>query len=120
MTDVQFGRVAPTIPVCDIVISLSFYTNILGFKKVFENGDPIGFVILKKDDAEIHLTLKRDHAPTDRNVLHMIVSDANALYDHLNRAGVRIVKGLRDQEYGLRDFIFADPDGNRLDVGQTM
>jgi hypothetical protein len=30
------------------------------------------------------------------------------------------IKGLRDQPYGLRDFIIADPDGNRIDVGQPI
>jgi hypothetical protein len=33
---------------------------------------------------------------------------------------VRIVKGLRDADYGLRGFVFADPDGNRIDVGQKL
>jgi hypothetical protein len=31
-----------------------------------------------------------------------------------------IVKGLRDAPYGLRDFVFADPDGNRIDVGERL
>ncbi|MGH8919312.1 MAG: hypothetical protein ACRD0H_13465 [Actinomycetes bacterium] len=31
--------------------------------------------------------------------------------------GVRIVKALRDADFGLRTFVFADPDGNRIDVG---
>ena len=29
-----------------------------------------------------------------------------------------IVKGLRDAPYGLR--VFADPDGNRIDVGERL
>ena len=117
---VRFGRVAPTIPVTDISKALSFYTEQLGFKKVFENGEPVGFVILEKDDAEIHLTLKLDHKASDRNLLHLMVSDAQALYDLLDEAGVRIVKGVRDAEYGLRDFVIADTDGNRLDIGQVL
>jgi catechol 2,3-dioxygenase-like lactoylglutathione lyase family enzyme len=117
---VRFGRVAPTIPVTDILKALSFYTEKLGFQKVFENGEPVGFVILEKDDAEIHLTLKLDHKASDRNLLHLMVSDAQALYDLLDGAGVRIVKGVRDAEYGLRDFVIADPDGNRLDIGQVL
>ncbi len=117
---VHFGRVAPTVPVTDISMALSFYTEKLGFKKVFENGDPAGFVILKKDAAEIHLTLKQDHKASDRNVLHLLVSDAQTLYDVLYEANVRIVKGIRDAEYGVRDFVIADPDGNRLDIGQAL
>lgn len=34
--------------------------------------------------------------------------------------GVRIVKSLKDQDYGQRAFVFADPDGNRVDVGQRI
>jgi catechol 2,3-dioxygenase-like lactoylglutathione lyase family enzyme len=117
---VRFGRVAPTIPVTNILTAVLFYTQKLGFKKIFENGKPVGFVILKKDDAEIHLTLKPNHHASDRNVLHLLVSDAQVLYQALDEAGVHIVKGMRDAEYGLRDFVIADPDGNRLDIGQIL
>jgi len=117
---VHFGRTAPTVAVTDMPTAVSFYTEKLGFQKVFENGNPVGFVILKNDDAEIHLTLKPDHRASDRNVLHMLVSDAQTFYDALDLAGVRIVKGVRNAEYGLRDFVIADPDGNRLDIGQIL
>ena len=117
---VEFGRVAPGIPVTDMNRAVDFYTLVLGMEKTFENGSPVGFVILEKDRAEIHLTLKKDHVATDRNLAHLIVSDAAALYDHLVKSGTRIIKGLRDADYGLRQFVFSDPDGNRIDVGQEL
>jgi catechol 2,3-dioxygenase-like lactoylglutathione lyase family enzyme len=49
-----------------------------------------------------------------------LVSDATVLHDHLAAHGVRIVKGIRDADHGLRGFVFADPDGNRIDVGQRI
>jgi catechol 2,3-dioxygenase-like lactoylglutathione lyase family enzyme len=49
-----------------------------------------------------------------------MVADAVGLHDHLAAHGVRIIKGLRDADYGLRGFVFADPDGNRIDVGQVL
>ncbi len=55
----KFGRVAVTIPVTDMEKSLRFYVDLLGFEKTFENGNPIGFAILKRDIAEIHLTLAK-------------------------------------------------------------
>ena len=116
----QFGRCAPMIPVTDIERSLAFYRDILGMTKTFENGNPVGFVILKRDAAELHLTLAKHHRATDRNVAHLLVADATALHDHLVAHGARIIKGLRDAKYGLRDFVFADPDGNRIDVGQRL
>jgi len=117
---VKFGRTAPGIPVTDIQRSIRFYSEILGMEKVFENGSPIGFVILTKDDAEIHLTLSKNHVASDRNLVHLMVSDATSLYDHLEKNKVKIIKGLRDADYGLRQFVFADPDGNRIDVGQDI
>jgi catechol 2,3-dioxygenase-like lactoylglutathione lyase family enzyme len=115
-----FGRFAPTITVTDMARSLAFYIDILGMTKTFENGNPTGFAIVERDAAELHLTLAKQHRATDRNVAHLLVVDATALHDHLVAHGVRIIKGLRDQTYGLRDFVFADPDGNRIDVGQHV
>ena len=117
---VQFGRMAPTIPVGDIDRSLLFYCRTLGFTKVFENGDPVGFVILKREAAELHLTLSRGHKPSTQNRAHLMVDDAAALYELLESRGVRIVKAIRDANFGLRTFVFADPDGNRIDVGQSL
>lgn len=117
---VRFGRLAPTLPVSDVARAVEFYTTVLGFRKVFENGSPVGFVILKKDAAELHLSLDKTHRAGVQNLAHLLVDDAAALHDHLERHRVRIIKSLRDADFGLRCFVFADPDGNRIDVGQNL
>lgn len=115
-----FGRMAPTIAVCDLDKALAFYCGVLGFRKVFENGDPVGFVILRKDAAELHLTLNRGHKASNGNVAHLLVDNVDALYQACERAGMRIIRSLADKDFGLRAFVFADPDGNRIDVGQPL
>ncbi|MGP7795627.1 VOC family protein [Sphingomonas sp. CLY1604] len=120
ISDVAFGRTAPCICVRDIQAAHNFYSRILGFRKVFENGDPVGFMVLKKDQAEIHLSRKPDHHASTANVMHMFVSDAAALYSICEAEGVRIIKRLMDKEYGQRAFVFADPDGNRVDIGERI
>ena len=50
----------------------------------------------------------------------MFVDDAAALYATCESSGVRIVKRLMDKDYGQRAFVFADPDGNRIDVGERI
>lgn len=117
---VHFGRLAPTLPVADMSRAVAFYTTVLGFRNVFENGSPTGFVILKKDAAELHLSLHKNHKATVQNLAHLMVDDATALHDHLERHQVRIIKSLRDADFGLRCFVFTDPDGNRIDVGQPL
>lgn len=117
---IAFGRTAPGLCTRDIHAAHDVYSRVLGFEKVFENGDPVGFMVLKKDRAEIHLSLKPDHKASTVNVMHMFVSDAAALYAICDAEGVRIVKRLTDKDYGQRAFVFADPDGNRIDIGERL
>ena len=117
---IRFGRIAAMLPVKDIARACDFYTKVLGFTKVFENGTPVGFMILKKDQAELHLTLQPNHKAASFNVAHMMVDDVDALHAICQQQGLRIIKSLQDKDYGLRAFVFEDPDGNRIDVGQPI
>jgi len=117
---VRFGRIAATLPVRDIDRACAFYTKVLGFTKTFENGNPTGFMILTRDQAELHLTLQPNHIAAPFNVAHMMVSDVDAIHSICQRHGLRIVKSIQNKDYGLRAFVFEDPDGNRIDVGQPI
>lgn len=118
---VRLGRVAPMVPVADIDRAVAFYSTIFGFEKTFENGDPVGFVILKRDDAEVHLTLVRDHMGKTFNVMHlMVAAGVDEIYRRCEAAGARIIKRMRDAPWGLRTFVLADADGNRIDIGQPL
>jgi len=116
----KFGRLAVVLPVKDIHIAQQFYLDGLQFDKVFENGDPVGFMILKRGECELHLTLQPNHKAANFPVAHLLVDDANALFNLCQQLGAKIIKGLQDKEYGIRAFVFADPDGNRIDVGQIL
>ncbi|MBO9546445.1 VOC family protein [Caulobacter sp.] len=119
-SNITFGRLAASAFTRDIQAAYAFYRDVLGFSKTFENGSPVGFMILEKDGAELHLSLVKDHRPSTANIAHLIVDDVDALHGHLVAAGVRIIKSLTDKDYGLRAFVFADLDGNRIDVGQPI
>ena len=116
----HLGRMAPTLPVRDIPAACTLYAAVFGFETVFQNGDPVGFVILKRDAAELHLILKPDHKGAPVNVAHLMVPDADLAYRLCQQHGLRIIKRIQDKEYGLRAFVFADPDGNRIDVAQAQ
>lgn len=114
---IRLGRIAATLPVSDIQKSYTSYRDIFGFQKIFENGTPVGFMILRKDDAELHLSLQKDHKAGTFNVAHMMVSDAQIAHDRCQKFGLRIIKKLQQKDYGLLSFVFADRDGNRIDIG---
>lgn len=117
---VRFGRIAAMLPVKDMDRAYDFYTNVLGFQKTFENGNPVGFMILKRDAGELHLTLQKNHKAADFNVAHLMVDDVDTLHALCKQHGLRIIKSLQDKDYGLRAFVFEDLDGNRIDVGQVI
>ena len=117
-SNITFGRLAASAFTRDIQQAHAFYRDVLGFEKAFQNGDPVGFMILRNHAAELHLSLVKDHKPSTTNIAHLMVDDVDALHDRLVAAGVRIIKSLADKDHGLRAFVFADPDGNRIDVGQ--
>jgi len=119
--EIRLGRLAPCIPTSDIARAVAFYERVFGMTKTFDNGEPVGFVVMKRDDAELHLTLVKDHVGKTNNVMHMIVDGADELYRRCEAAaGARIIKKLRDAPWGMRTFVVADPDGNRIDVGQPL
>ncbi len=117
---IRFGRIAAMLPVKDMARAQDFYIRALGFHKTFENGNPTGFVILKRDNAELHLTLQPKHKAPPFNVAHFMVENIDAVHEICQREGLRIIKSLQDKDYGLRAFVFEDRDGNRIDVGQPI
>ncbi len=117
---IRFGRIAAMLPVKDMAKAHDFYTRVFGFTKVFENGNPVGFMILKRDQGELHLTLQPSHKAAKFNVAHLMVDNVDALHAICQGYGLRIIKKLQDKDYGLRAFVFEDPDGNRIDVGQPI
>ncbi|UES39840.1 VOC family protein [Roseibium aggregatum] len=119
-SQLRLGRIAATLGVSDIERSRTLYREIFGLEKVFENGSPVGFMILKKDEAELHLTLQKGYQAPPFNQAHIMVSDADAACRACEHHGLRIVKRLRNKDYGLRAFVFADPDGNRIDVAEEI
>ncbi|MGE5286808.1 MAG: hypothetical protein ACM3ML_06300 [Micromonosporaceae bacterium] len=54
----------------------------------------MGFVILKRGAAELHLSLVNGHKGGSCNAAHLMVADAVGLHDHLVSNEVRIVKRL--------------------------
>lgn len=117
---VRFGRIAAMVPVKNMAKACTFYSEVLGFTKVFGNGNPVGFMILKRDHGELHLTLQPNHKTAVFNIAHLLVDDVDRLHAVCVEYGLRVIKSLKDQEYGLRAFVFEDPNGNRMDVGQQI
>ncbi len=110
---------ATTFQVSDVRASLKFYTDILGFSERFQFGDYAG---VEYGDVQIHLSGPK--ATNKRLVgqggIYIFCDDVDSYYKEITSKGVSVQVPPKDYEYGMRDFVIEDPDGNLLGVGQEI
>src|SRR5688572_24892029 len=113
-----FGRVAPTIYVQDIHRALEFYRDAFGFEVQFTNGEPVLFAVIAQGSAELHLIVEPKNAGSCH--AHIMVDDVDKLHDQLQRANATIRQAPKVQEWGLKDIIATDPDGNVFEFASPI
>lgn len=118
----MFNTLYPLLHVRDVAATSRFYQEHFGFEPVFESD---WYVQLRGGATGNELAvIAFDHEtippqgrhPTAHLILSFEVEDAAADAGRLEQAGVSIVQPLRDEVFGQRHFIAADPNGILLDV----
>jgi catechol 2,3-dioxygenase-like lactoylglutathione lyase family enzyme len=107
-------RVMPVLTVTDLEASRDAYVRILGLREVMNHG----WIVTLADDElrhQVSLMTKDATAPVNPQV-SIEVDDVDAAYQVAVEAGLRIVHPLSDEEWGVRRFFFADPEGNVVNV----
>jgi catechol 2,3-dioxygenase-like lactoylglutathione lyase family enzyme len=102
----------------NIMESLAYYRDKIGFDVAFEYGTPTFYAGLCSDEVTLHLI---SAAQTPRQPGHgavsIFVDDVDAVHADLVRRGARVLKEPKDYDYGLRDFDVSDLDGNMIFFG---
>ena len=119
MTQPSLASVMPCLRVADVPRAVDFYNNSLGFAPVFRNG--VTFAIVRRDQIEIGLSQAAyaGATPGTGSCYCKLSQGIDALYSEYQARGVSIRHPLRDESYGMREFMIADPDGNTINFGQA-
>jgi lactoylglutathione lyase len=112
-----FSRVAPSIYITDLDLTLTFYRDGLGFSLLHVD-DPPRRIVVSQGSAVLHLDIEPAKAGTSR--IHMLVDDLDSVCDRLAKAGIKLVQPPTVQEWGLRDIWVADPDGNVFELAEPV
>lgn len=113
----------PVIMTADVAGTAAFYTQHFGFEALFSAD---WYVHLQSKESE-HVTLaildgSHETIPeTGRGtvsglLLNFEVEDVDAVYERLTAAGLPIRLDIRDEDFGQRHFITADPNGVLIDI----
>lgn len=118
-----FTSLYPLIQVRDVAETTKFYRDHFGFEPVFESD---WYVQLRGPSTAGHelAIIACDHdsippegrEPTRGVILSFEVEDAAADAARLEASGVRIAQALRDEVFGQRHVIVADPNGILIDI----
>lgn len=113
----------PVIMTADVAGTAAFYIDHFGFEALFSAE---WYVHLQSKESE-HVTLaildgSHETIPeTGRGtvcglLLNFEVEDVDAVYERLKAAGLPIRLDIRDEDFGQRHFITADPNGVLIDI----
>jgi catechol 2,3-dioxygenase-like lactoylglutathione lyase family enzyme len=120
---------AITLFVDDPKQSKGFYARVFRASTVYEDDDSVAFefenllVNLLRAPAANELIEPAAVAPREagaRFQLTIWVEDADAVCDQLSAAGVELLNGPQDREWGMRTAAFADPDGHVWEVAARI
>ena len=115
----RLKRIAPTFPVRDVRAALAYYER-LGFA-TREYGDDenaiYGFAAV--GDVELHVGIVPDGKPSVPATAYLYVEDADELAKEWTSAG-GIVHPPQDTEWGQREGVLIDPDGNIIRFGSPL
>lgn len=113
----------PVVMTGDVAGTAAFYERHFGFQPLFVSD---WYVHLQsRDDASVNLAVldgQHETVPEAARgrvsglILNFEVEDADAVYREVQAAGLPILLPLRDEAFGQRHFITADPNGVLIDV----
>jgi catechol 2,3-dioxygenase-like lactoylglutathione lyase family enzyme len=107
----------------DLKRSAAFYRDVLGFD-IAEIGDP-GWLLFAKDSCRI-LAGECPEALAPRDLGdhsyfgYLVVDAVDDYYTRVRNATVEIVKPLRDEPWGMREFGLRTVDGHRIMIGTRI
>ena len=104
----------------DVVRSMEYFRDVLGFHTEFTWGEPVCYAGVERGSVAIHLQAASDtKRQPGHGAVNVFVTDVDALYEELKSRGARTLNEPKNYPYGMRDFDLEDLDGNRLCFGMS-
>ncbi|MFN8431316.1 MAG: VOC family protein [Spirosomataceae bacterium] len=114
--------VHPKLPMRNKTITRNYYVDKLGFIDMGTQDYP-EYLILKKDEIEIHFFLFKDLNPKENyGMIYIRVLNIEEVYAGFQENNVAIHPNgpLETKPWGMNEFSLLDPDNNLLTFGEAV
>ena len=115
-------NINPKLPMRDKAATRHFYIDKLGLKE-FGNVDYDGYLMLEKDNIQIHFFEFKELNPKENyGQVYIRTNDIDNLYQTMldNKMSIHPNGALQTKPWGQREFALLDPDNNLLTFGQSI
>ncbi len=117
MTD--FVSCRPNLEVENLAPAAAFLRDVLGFEVEVDEPD-MGLMLLRRDAVGLALVRSANPGINATTAAYIGVTGAEELFARCAAHGVRVITGLTDHPWGLRDFVVEMPGGHRLALGERI
>ena len=111
----------PKLPMRDKAATKYYYLNNLGFQE-FGSGDFDGYLMLEKDNIQIHFFEFKELEPNENyGQVYIRTDNIDNLYQSLldKKVSIHPAGYLQIKPWGQKEFSLLDPDNNLLTFGQS-
>jgi predicted enzyme related to lactoylglutathione lyase len=115
----EFLSCRPNLEVGDLAPAAAFLREVLGFEIEVEEPE-VGLVLLHRDAVGLALVRSATPGVNATTAAYIGVTGVDDLHAQCVARGARIVTGLADHPWGLRDFVVEVPGGHRLALGERI
>jgi hypothetical protein len=115
-------EINPKLPMRNKTVTRDYYLTKLGFEE-YGSADFEGYLMVKKDNVQIHFFEFRELDPTENyGQVYIRTEDIDGLYKSLLDKKVSIHPNghLQIKHWGQKEFSLLDPDNNLLTFGQSI
>lgn len=113
-------QINPKLPMRNKSATRHYYINQLGFQEL---GDYDGYLIVQKDEIEIHFFEFKELDPKENyGQVYIRTNDIEDLYQSMLDSKIPIHPNgpLQTKPWGQKEFALLDPDNNLLTFGQSF
>ena len=119
----KFIRSGPHLPVKNLMETLAYYRDVLGFYDEWNEGDIDGGI--RRDELRLLFAEDLDFTNDINNEKHRLplvwfVDNIEEVFSEFKERNIEIVNDLKTHSYGLREFAFIDINGYYIRVAEML